>query len=412
MNLINYLTTAFITISLVWGNANIPVQIENDTPNFHVYLPLVASNDGSPYTYLQPASINLSPKPLNGQLYLVIDSGGQPHIFWAGSFGTSTNAYHVYLKDSGWSTPDMISVQDSNTRLTSQPAVGNQNDIHLIFSSNIKTGVPYQVRYMKWDGFQWGSQTILLDNSTSRTVSGEVRLNNQGNPYVYARVDGLTSGISRKYYYLDWAGSGFGPAKSFNTPLTKSDDEYSWLDSNGGVRLIGPVYSSTTGKYTFHYANWKNGTFLITDQALTDSMEMDTSFLDNQNNTHHVGLATSQGGTINSLYHQCLKNDLTFDQSQIISGSVNVKYFVWGYDETHTPNLAFTSDEGQNITLQIWSGCQVSKQYNFVLPAPPSNGTWGQILATSFNQQAGKACFLIKDKIKIFSWWMQCIEIK
>lgn len=385
------LLLALISSSLVYG-----MQSEENT----LYLPLVAKDFDTSWQFYDPIKVQLQPVPSSNP-YLVIDSSKRPHILWDTYSGEKAFIYHTYLTDQGWTTPAPIANTLGRSKLLNPPVVGSHNDIYFVWHNDLNLGGPYRILYAAWDGTQWGPEYELIGQGSSSSINGMTRLDKQGIPTVaFIESDGF---FSSNLYYQGWTGSGFSNRELIKKPTYATA---AWLDTSNGVRLFGD--DSLNGSIRYSY--WKGGRFIVDNQAIPGKISPRYTFLDGTNNLHLYRSASVPvpGGNVTGIYHQCLKNDLSWSPEVVLSGEAYIQKYVVAFDEQVNPLIAWSTNSSQTLTLTIWNGCSLIKQRVLSLPPLPSSYGWGDFVTVARNAKTGKVCFLSKEKYSSTSFVLTC----
>lgn len=377
-----------------------PASADAGGTNF-LFLPLLTKDYDPLWQFQSPVKVVLQPLTLTTP-FLIIDSSGRLHILWDTYSGDKTFIYHTYLTDQGWTDAAPVAQTLGRSKLLNPPVAGAQNDIHLVWYNELNLGGPYRILYAKWDGTQWGSEIELIGQGKSSSVNGMVRLDNNGMPHVaYIDSDGL---FTTSIFYQFWTGTGFSPSQKINRPNYGSNI---WLDTSGGICLYGDMYPDKV-----IYSYWKAGTFVDLERAITGQLSYRKGFLDGQNNYHLAKISSVPvpGGNVTGIYHQCLKNDLTWSPEVILSGEVGVNNTVLAFDEKMEYITAWSQNDRQTIVINFWNGCECLGKKELPLPPVEDSYGWGDLIQVAKSAQAGKICMLSKEKYMSSNFLLLCSQ--
>jgi len=386
-----------LIVSSALGGAVHPVKSAASLVD-SVYFPILFNQFDTIWDFKDPIRVILFPVPYTDP-YLVIDSTGRVHLLWDTASGDQSEIYHSVLSGREWSLPTRVADTTGVSRLLTSPAVGNQGSLYFVWYNELNPNGPYRILYAAWNGTHWGPGYEVLNQGQSTDINAVVRLDRQGVPNIlyFDPEDPSVAGI----YYRKWTGAGFTTSQRVKKPIYSS---LVWLDQDNGLRF----YGNENNRVYFSY--WKNGAFVENNRTTSGSIQDRQTFLDGQNHLHLIQQIPVDvpGGSVTGLEHQCLKSDLTWTHESILTGQEGIETYRLSFNEQMQLILSWSKNNNQSVGMTLWNGCNLTKQKELALPVVPYSYGWGDFITTAENSQAGKICFLSKEKESYNTFWLTC----
>jgi len=191
---------------------------------------------------------------------LVLDRNGNPHISYTGQWANDWRVHYIYKKDGNWTFKgdnDQIAEADAGEGDGSSPAhYGKPTSLALDKNGNphiayiyLESGVR-QLRYIKWTGTQWSTQTIAgIPSGFEYEISPSIALDGLGEP--------LISYYSGKMDVADYNGTSWNIYTIDSDPYGGDYGRYSALKLYSGTANLSYQYiESGFSNSSLKYASW------------------------------------------------------------------------------------------------------------------------------------------------------------
>jgi hypothetical protein len=373
-----------------------------------IYLPLVINRYDTAIHWESMQFLKLSINPY-GKPVLVIDSQGRPHIFGIilSSSGQNGSIYHTYQSDQGWIAPEPISQDPGESKILCPPIVAPDGRILFLWQNRKNYSAPFRLLFSSWDNGKWSVEEELLSYVVDSDAFGIIRLDAQGSIHVFMRSNPGFDILHRVRTAAGWSAT-----QSIHDSVP--GDDLTWPDEKGGLRLYTDNYQDQLS-----YSYWINGRFLIQAKPLAGLISRRSSLLDGADNLHlfKVNPIPNYPRNIESIYHQCLSNDLNWDDEKVISGDTYVFLHEAARDEAAGFGLAWNEMFPRQVYLSIWDQCNQTHMVSTPLPDIKSLQNslgWGGVQALALRDQPGKVCMLMVPAIydPAFDYALQCASIQ
>jgi hypothetical protein len=327
-----------------------PIHATHAQENAHVYLSLVLKDNDFSWNWQSPSEITLSPPPFHLPMAL-LDHAGRLHIFWD-TLTTPQFIYHIIKTDSGWTDPTPVAESLGVSSTLYPPILDTLGSIHLLWRNDLGFGIDQHNRllYSQFDGVQWSPEEEVV--KASNELNGMLQFDDQGNIFVT--------------YQDSWGVVAYQTVRSptgWSTPVTITPAFWPtlvWPDMHGGIHFFADWSSGT-----LDYAYWYGGIFQVQGQTFPGELIGHSSQLDLANNLHTywTSLVPVPGGTVNGIYHRCLKPDLTWGTQTNPSGQADVGSGpVKAWDGGSQFGILWEESQSQQMRLAIWQGCEQAEQ--------------------------------------------------
>jgi hypothetical protein len=363
-----------------------PVAIEHSlaqegTEDYPLYMPLVLQNHDSSLTWVEPSTVDLTPRP-NSSPLAIIDSQGRLHLLWD-TLSSPRFIYHTMQSGSGWSPPAPVAPSNGTSYILYEPYVGDNGVIHLVWRNWLGSGIekPHRLLYSSFDGNQWSPE-----EEVTRT---DYELRAMIHPVETGAVQITIAGgmISTHVYHTVRMQTGWSIPVEVKPGHTIS---LTWVDMQGGIHFYGDSYPER-----LHYSHWKNGVFLVNDWTTEGKVYGRRSQLDGLNNLHlyWTGQVPVPGGQVNGLYYQCLEDNRIFGPPEVPSGSLGISGSIpRASDRVTQIGLAWKEAQSGKVRLGIWQGCTSFG----IRTIPFPEGLNLELTSLAMSANPGKVCALAR----------------
>lgn len=352
------------------------------------YLPLVGRDFGPAWQWYAPITPTLIPAP--NHILLALDNTGQAHLFWdVSGFNQLRFIYHSYAnaKAAGpWTSPTVVAASLGESDLLYPPMPGpDGTTLHLLWHNLAEPDHQHQLLYAAFRQGSWSPHEVAYQASGS--LEGMVRADSVGQ--VAATIVDNSDIFVSKIVQVVRQGEAIW---SVPQPITRSHPHVPgvvWPDFSGGVHLY--EQESTSAPPLLYHSYWRNGAFIVREQAITARVFLRKTQLDTLGNLHIFwnDLAAVPGRNVPALYHQCLENSVQSLPIEIPSGELAISEYAGAADTGGRFALVWRDESGA-LRLGIWHGC-VRK---VIRSAPVPAGTGWQLRGLALNDRPDMACVL------------------
>jgi hypothetical protein len=340
------LLSCILAFCLLFSNGEQHSRAQDTNGPPPIYVPTLMQDHDPGITWLEPASIDLEPRPNNPPL-AIIDQQGMLHLIWD-TLTSPRFIFHTKQTQNGWTTPAPVTPSDGTSYTLFAPYVDDQGFIQLVWRNWLGTGIenPYRLLYSSFDGNEWTpEEEVVRFNYELQAMihSGDV-----GDVHITFAGSFFFSNI----YHTTRTQAGWSNPEEVKPVHTTS---LIWPSMQGGIHLYGDDYSGNV-----HYSYWKNGALQVNDRTIPGRIYGRKSLLDGANNLHlyWTGQVPIPGGQVTGVYHQCLEGNQIFGPQEIPSGSQAISgSVVRTSDQVSKISLSWKEVESKQVRMASWDRC-------------------------------------------------------